>query len=624
MFRILSLCTLIFLSNTPAFSDTVSKAQKMLNQLGYNAGTVDGAYGNKTHTALEAFYAAIGSSYDGNLDANELDDLDKAISQRANLEEPISLSTIYDLNAGNFDFRTILDFDEDSFLDFELYETFDVDADGNDDLIFGINVKDIKTELHRENTMAKPVVLFWNQNIKQYVWDEEFQEQLPSLYYPRRVKGYRDPTSKKSYLFITNTGLDGTHASNCGAKNVLLMYDPSNKKLDYTIPVDLNDYSHGLASIDMNNDGLLDHLVLNSPYIKGRECNNEKFTNQSYFLISTPDGEYEIEPVKLQLAASEINLHYDAAHAFIEDGKAFFVMGRGYEQSTEGGIDVYSLNDEFTLQRTAFIPVPKIMQKASYSDISSINGILLANAVDTSQNWMWRGRYIQFINMKDGNFIWNDKNFVQKKPAAQPNEKVDWCTSINFIEIDDSIIFVCNTRTDIYSGRPMFSVLRNGIFVPITINSNIKPQIGARHRGLRPIVNQNTVKLVSWDYTGDRTLPSGMVWEKIAINHIDPLQLLVTPKYRTTTYDRTELGLELRFQCLSKYFEENNLDNFPSEQVIERLARNLEGNDFYRSHRQIVKAGIPKDLMDKHKKALVRLINYEGSNEDYCKKPVVE
>ena len=51
----------------PAMSDTVSSAQRMLNQLGYNAGAVDGAYGGKTKRALEAFYAKSGGSYDGKL-----------------------------------------------------------------------------------------------------------------------------------------------------------------------------------------------------------------------------------------------------------------------------------------------------------------------------------------------------------------------------------------------------------------------------------------------------------------------------------------------------------------------------------------------------------------------------
>jgi hypothetical protein len=51
----------------------------MLNQLGYNAGPVDGAYGGKTKRALEAFYAKSGGSYDGKLNANELADLNAAM-----------------------------------------------------------------------------------------------------------------------------------------------------------------------------------------------------------------------------------------------------------------------------------------------------------------------------------------------------------------------------------------------------------------------------------------------------------------------------------------------------------------------------------------------------------------
>ena len=39
----------------PAMSNTVSFAQRMLNELGYNAGPIDGSYGGKTKRALEAF-----------------------------------------------------------------------------------------------------------------------------------------------------------------------------------------------------------------------------------------------------------------------------------------------------------------------------------------------------------------------------------------------------------------------------------------------------------------------------------------------------------------------------------------------------------------------------------------
>ncbi|MDB4018089.1 peptidoglycan-binding protein [Amylibacter sp.] len=61
------------------FADSVAQSQRMLNQLGYNAGPVDGAYGGKTKRALEAFYAKSGGSYDGKLDTNEVADLTAAL-----------------------------------------------------------------------------------------------------------------------------------------------------------------------------------------------------------------------------------------------------------------------------------------------------------------------------------------------------------------------------------------------------------------------------------------------------------------------------------------------------------------------------------------------------------------
>jgi hypothetical protein len=73
-----------------ATAGTVDTAQRMLNQLGYNAGAVDGAYGKKTRGALEAFYADNGGSFDGKLDANEIADLQAAMSERNIRISPLS------------------------------------------------------------------------------------------------------------------------------------------------------------------------------------------------------------------------------------------------------------------------------------------------------------------------------------------------------------------------------------------------------------------------------------------------------------------------------------------------------------------------------------------------------
>ena len=63
-----------------AHANQVYDVQSMLQQLGYNVGVVDGAYGRKTKGALEKFYTQSGSSYDGKLDANEVADLTVALS----------------------------------------------------------------------------------------------------------------------------------------------------------------------------------------------------------------------------------------------------------------------------------------------------------------------------------------------------------------------------------------------------------------------------------------------------------------------------------------------------------------------------------------------------------------
>ena len=77
--KIFVILPFIVVLSSPALANSVAQSQRMLNQLGYNAGHIDGAYGGKTRGALEKFYADNGSSYDGKLDANEITDLTSAM-----------------------------------------------------------------------------------------------------------------------------------------------------------------------------------------------------------------------------------------------------------------------------------------------------------------------------------------------------------------------------------------------------------------------------------------------------------------------------------------------------------------------------------------------------------------
>ena len=79
--KIFVILPFIVVLSSPALANSVAQSQRMLNQLGYNAGPIDGAYGGKTRGALEKFYADNGSSYDGKLDANEITDLTSAMDE---------------------------------------------------------------------------------------------------------------------------------------------------------------------------------------------------------------------------------------------------------------------------------------------------------------------------------------------------------------------------------------------------------------------------------------------------------------------------------------------------------------------------------------------------------------
>jgi peptidoglycan hydrolase-like protein with peptidoglycan-binding domain len=80
---------LTFGFGSPGLSDTVSSAQRILNELGYNAGTVDGSYGVKTKRALKNFYNNNNFLYDEKLDDNEISDLKLAAEKANNASELI-------------------------------------------------------------------------------------------------------------------------------------------------------------------------------------------------------------------------------------------------------------------------------------------------------------------------------------------------------------------------------------------------------------------------------------------------------------------------------------------------------------------------------------------------------
>ena len=69
----------VSLCATSAIADSnTANAQHLLNQLGLDAGPVDGSWGPRTGRAIDRFYAELGAVYDGSLDAQGISELEAA------------------------------------------------------------------------------------------------------------------------------------------------------------------------------------------------------------------------------------------------------------------------------------------------------------------------------------------------------------------------------------------------------------------------------------------------------------------------------------------------------------------------------------------------------------------
>ena len=93
-------------------------------------------------------------------------------------------------------------------------------------------------------------------------------------------------------------------------------------------------------------------------------------------------------------------------------------------------------------------------------------------------------------------------------------------------------------------------------------------------------------------------------------------------KPKKPEYDRTKSGLSMRFDCLKAALSEVEKTTFPPDKAIDDLIDGLEGNKHYRTKRHLVKLGLSEKAVKAHKVALLRLVNFEGTNEAFCAKPL--
>ena len=179
---------------------------------------------------------------------------------------------------GEFDLKKLGENSNQNLFAFSAHsETFDINQDGHDDLIIPITSMNSKNQ-NVPYEPAKPILLFWDNDIKEYVINKDVQRALPSFQWPRRIRSSINPITGLTEIFIADTGLDLASYDmskgieklppNCGAQNHLITYDPVSGKVDEIPLPKIWDYPHGLATGDLNGDQITDYIVFNSPYIK--------------------------------------------------------------------------------------------------------------------------------------------------------------------------------------------------------------------------------------------------------------------------------------------------------------------------------------------------------------------
>ncbi|MGB2159555.1 MAG: hypothetical protein ACPH8C_04510, partial [Candidatus Puniceispirillaceae bacterium] len=160
-------------------------------------------------------------------------------------------------------------------------------------------------------------------------------------------------------------------------------------------------------------------------------------------------------------------------------------------------------------------------------------------------------------------------------------------------------------------------------FPYIFINRNYEYYAPVKLANMAPLLPLS--EMVAGDFNGDgrydlAALKGIRIMVFLADKPFDPSML--GSRDPQQKYDRTRAGLAARFACLVKALSDSGDTGFPTEAEIAGLIDGLEGNNHYRTKRHLVKLGLPKDAVKKHKANLLKLVNFEGSNEEYCAKPL--
>ena len=358
---------------------------------------------------------------------------------------------------GEFDLKKLGENSNQNLFAFSAHsETFDINQDGHDDLIIPITSMNSKNQ-NVPYEPAKPILLFWDNDIKEYVINEEVQRALPSFQWPRRIRSSINPITGFTEIFVADTGLDLASYDmskgmenlppNCGAQNHLITYDPVSGKVDEIPLPKIWDYPHGLATGDLNGDQITDYVVFNSPYINfPAKClfKGAGYTNESYILYSNTKGGYEKTDIKLNYQGWSTVPSIQSAEIIVDENQTYLILGsEGGKGKGDGSLYLMKQESKGSFTETSkalTLDLFRQIGKPVYGEIlvADVDAdgkeevIAASNVIDDSKA-LWVGRHVQIFDIKNGKFS-ERFDAINKSSTIDDNKGGDWCQHLFFNE----------------------------------------------------------------------------------------------------------------------------------------------------------------------------------------------
>lgn len=381
------------------------------------------------------------------------------------------------VNYGNIDFIIASSLEDDNVqkdtIGYDIIAVGDANMDGYDDLLIGIQRRELATTRSVQRTI-KPILLLFNPTSNKFEVSQEFKNVTSKHVWPRQGAIADFDGDGRNDIFIGDHGVDGL-GNNCGYLNSLVLNKSSGMTNASNLLPKVWDYTHGLIVNDFNKDGIKDLLVLNSPYITNpwnsfAKCtDNQGATprNRSYLLAGGTFNE-----LPLTLTAGDVdNLGYyplNVTEDYTKEqhvGRSADLNGDGFPDLILGGssrLTILESTGQGTFAKAQYFSIPSSYSAVAcwtyfnqcdrpYSYIETIDldgdGVLeIIATFANNNNGSWQGQYFQVLKKVDAK--WTD---VTDKVFPEQNKdqtiSTGWCYRLQFADLnnDGKLDIVCNT-----------------------------------------------------------------------------------------------------------------------------------------------------------------------------------